>query len=41
MAEKMNIGDTIPYLRQSLDEEEKMFGWLKANTPVMFAKLWP
>ena len=41
MAEKMNIGDTIPYLRQSLDEEEKMFGWLRANTPVMFAKLWP
>ena len=41
MAEKMNIGDTIPYLRQSLDEEEKMFGWLRANTPAMFAKLWP
>jgi ferritin-like metal-binding protein YciE len=41
MAEKMNIGDTIPYLRQSLDEEEKMFAWLRANTPAMFAKLWP
>jgi len=41
MAEKLNIGDTIPYLRQSLDEEEKMFGWLRANTPAMFAKLWP
>ena len=41
MAEKMNIGDTIPYLRQSLDEEERMFGWLRANTPAMFAKLWP
>ena len=41
MAEKMNIGETIPYLRQSLDEEEKMFGWLRANTPAMFAKLWP
>jgi ferritin-like metal-binding protein YciE len=41
MAEKLNIGDTIPYLRQSLDEEEKMFGWLRANAPAMFAKLWP
>jgi ferritin-like metal-binding protein YciE len=41
MAEKMNMGDTIPYLRQSLDEEERMFGWLRANTPAMFAKLWP
>jgi ferritin-like metal-binding protein YciE len=41
MAEKMNIGDTIPSLRQSLDEEERMFGWLRANTPAMFAKLWP
>jgi ferritin-like metal-binding protein YciE len=41
MAEKMNIGDTIPYLRQSLDEEERMFGWLRANAPAVFAKLWP
>jgi ferritin-like metal-binding protein YciE len=41
MAEKMNIGYMIPYLRQSLDEEERMFGWLRANAPAMFAKLWP
>jgi transposase-like protein len=41
MAEKMNIGDAIPSLRQSLHEEEKMFGWLRANAPAMFAKLWP
>jgi ferritin-like metal-binding protein YciE len=41
MAEKMNIGDTIPSLRQSLAEEERMFGWLRANTPAMFANLWP
>jgi ferritin-like metal-binding protein YciE len=41
MAEKMNIGDAIPSLRQSLQEEEKMFGWLRANAPAMFAKLWP
>ena len=41
MAEKINFGDTIPYLRQSLDEEERMFGWLRANAPAIFAKLWP
>ena len=33
--------DAIPLLRQSLQEEEKMFTWLRANAPVMFAKLWP
>jgi ferritin-like metal-binding protein YciE len=41
MAEKMNIGAIIPYLRQSLDEEERLFGWLRANAPIIFAKLWP
>jgi ferritin-like metal-binding protein YciE len=41
MAEKMSFGDTIPYLRQSLEEEERMFGWLRANAPAIFAKLWP
>ena len=41
MAGKMSIGDAIPMLSQSLMEEEKMFGWLRANTPAMFAKLWP
>jgi ferritin-like metal-binding protein YciE len=42
MAGKMNkIDDAIPSLRQSLYEEEKMFTWLRANTPAMFAKLWP
>jgi ferritin-like metal-binding protein YciE len=42
MAGKMNeMGDAIPSLRQSLQEEEKMFGWLRANASVMFAKLWP
>lgn len=41
MAEKMNMGDAIPSLRQSLQEEEKMFGWLRATAPAMFAKLWP
>jgi ferritin-like metal-binding protein YciE len=42
MAGKMNkMGDAIPSLRQSLFEEEKMFTWLRANAPAMFAKLWP
>ena len=38
----MNIAaDAIPLLRQNLQEEEEMFGWLRANAPAMFAKLWP
>jgi hypothetical protein len=41
MALKLNIADAIPLLRQNLQEEEKMFGWLRANTPAMFAKIWP
>jgi hypothetical protein len=49
MAVKMNVAadadadaaDAIPSLKQNLDEEEKMFGWLRANTPAIFAKLWP
>jgi len=42
MAGKMNdMTDAIPPLRQSLQEEEKMFTWLRANAPAMFAKLWP
>src|SRR5918992_1177765 len=31
MAMKLNIADAIPLLRQNLQEEEEMFGWLKAN----------
>lgn len=41
MALKMNMADAIPSLRQNLNEEEEMFGWLRANAPAMFAKLWP
>jgi ferritin-like metal-binding protein YciE len=41
LAQKMNIGDAIPPLRQSLQEEDRMVGWLRANAPTMFAKLWP
>ncbi len=41
-AVKLNIAaDAIPLLRQNLQEEEEMFGWLRANAPAMFAKLWP
>jgi ferritin-like metal-binding protein YciE len=32
MAKKMNFGDAIPSLRQSLEEEEKMFVWLRASS---------
>jgi ferritin-like metal-binding protein YciE len=41
MAQKMNIGDALPQLSQTLQEEQKMDGWLRANAPAMFAKLWP
>ena len=41
MAGKLNIVDAMPVLGQSLQEEEKMFAWLKANSPALFAKLWP
>src|ERR671918_2853248 len=41
MALKMNVADAIPSLRQNLNEEEEMFGCLRANAPAMFAKLWP
>ena len=40
MAGKLNIADAMPVLGQSLQEEEKMFGWLKANSPALFARLW-
>lgn len=41
LAMKMNLDDTIPPLRQSLEEEEKMFSWLRTNLSAIFAKLWP
>lgn len=40
MATKMNFSGTIPSLKQSLEEEEKMSIWLRTNFPAMFAKLW-
>jgi hypothetical protein len=36
-----NISEVIPILKQSLEEEEKMYDWLVAHLPRIFAKLWP
>ena len=36
-----NISEVIPILKQCLEEEEKMYGWLAAHLPRIFAKLWP
>ena len=33
---KQNIGDAISLLRQSLQEEEEMFGWLRADTSTIY-----
>ena len=40
MAVKLNKGDALVSLKQSFEEEDRMFELLKANTPAMFAKLW-
>jgi ferritin-like metal-binding protein YciE len=36
IAIKQNIADAISLLRQNLQEEEEMFGWLRANAPTMY-----
>jgi ferritin-like metal-binding protein YciE len=37
MAIKQNIADAISLLlRQNLQEEEEMFGWLRANAPTIY-----
>lgn len=36
-----NVKEAIPLLRQSLEEEEKMNGWLRAHLPTVFVRLWP
>jgi len=36
MAVKMNVADAIPSLRQNLNEEEEMCGWLRANAPTIY-----
>jgi ferritin-like metal-binding protein YciE len=40
MAIKLNIAEAIPLLRQNLQKEEEMFGWLRANAPTIFIKMW-
>lgn len=40
MAAKMNVGEALPPLRQSLKEEEDMVTWMRANLPSNFAELW-
>lgn len=40
MAAKMNIGEAMPALRQSLKEEEDMVAWARANLPSNFVQLW-
>lgn len=40
MATTMNIGEAIAPLRQNLQEEEKMVGWMRANLPSNFVRLW-
>ena len=41
MAIKQNIVDAISLLRQNLQEEEQMFGWLRANAPIIFINCGP
>jgi ferritin-like metal-binding protein YciE len=37
----MNAADAIPILTQILSEERSMADWIRINTPVMVAQLWP
>jgi hypothetical protein len=36
MAIKLNIADALPLLRQNLQKEEEIFGWLRANAPTIY-----
>jgi ferritin-like metal-binding protein YciE len=40
MAERLNVGEALPALRQSLKEEEDMTAWTRAYLPSNFAQLW-
>jgi ferritin-like metal-binding protein YciE len=40
MAQKMGFGDATVSLMQSLDEEECMAAWIRANSPAMFGRYW-
>jgi ferritin-like metal-binding protein YciE len=41
LAERMNAGNAIAALSESLSEERSMADWIKTNTPDMVAQLWP
>ena len=41
LAEKLNVQDAIPILKQNLQEEEVMATWLMANISTMLNRLWP
>ena len=41
LAEKLNVQDAIPILKQNLQEEEVMATWLMANVSTMLNRLWP
>jgi ferritin-like metal-binding protein YciE len=40
LATKINMGEALMPLRQSLQEEEKMVAWMRANLPSNFVQLW-
>ena len=33
--------ESVSVLTQTLDEEKSMAEWIRSNTPVMLAQLWP
>src|ERR671929_1558529 len=41
IAQRSNLEDAIPILKQNLSEEESMANWIKTNTPTMLNQLWP
>jgi ferritin-like metal-binding protein YciE len=41
IAQRSNLEDAIPVLKQNLLEEESMANWIKTNTPTMLDQLWP
>ena len=41
IAQRSNLDDAIPTLKQNLSEEESMANWIKTNTPTMLDQLWP
>ena len=40
IAQRSNLEDAIPVLKQTLEEEEAMADWIKTNTPVILDQLW-